>query len=59
MSGKSLAQGELSLAGQNLTLVIVAAVIALVALGFAAALVKAVLSTGKGPFDVASRCSER
>ncbi len=48
MSGKSLAQGELSLAGQNLTLVIVAAVIALVALGFAAALVKAVLSTGKG-----------
>ncbi len=48
MSGKSIAQGELSLAGGNLTLVIVAAVIALVALGFAAALVKAVLSTGKG-----------
>jgi K(+)-stimulated pyrophosphate-energized sodium pump len=48
MSGKSIAQGELSLAGGNLTLVIVAAVIALVALGFAAALVKAVLSSGKG-----------
>ena len=32
----------------NLTYVIVAAVIALVALGFAAALVKAVLATGKG-----------
>ena len=48
MSGKSIAQGELSLAGGNLTLVIVAAVIALVALGFAAALVKAVLSAGKG-----------
>ncbi len=44
MSGKSIAQGELSLAGGNLTLVIVAAVIALVALGFAATLVKAVLS---------------
>ncbi len=48
MSGKSIAQGELSLAGGNLTLVIVAAVIALVALGFAATLVKAVLSAGKG-----------
>ncbi len=48
MSGKSIAQGELSLAGGNLTLVIVAAVIALVALGFAATLVKAVLSSGKG-----------
>jgi K(+)-stimulated pyrophosphate-energized sodium pump len=48
MSGKSLAVSELSLAGQNLTLVIVAAVIALVALGFAAALVKAVLGAGKG-----------
>src|SRR5262245_49004344 len=49
MSGSSsLAVGELSLAGQNLTYVIVAAVIALVALGFAAALVKAVLASGKG-----------
>ena len=44
MSGTSLAAGgELSLSGENLTYVIVAAVIALVALGFAAALVKAVL----------------
>jgi K(+)-stimulated pyrophosphate-energized sodium pump len=49
MSGSSsLAVGELSLAGQNLTYVIVAAVIALVALGFAAALVRAVLGAGKG-----------
>ncbi len=49
MSGSSsLAVGELSLAGENLTYVIVAAVIALVALGFAAALVKAVLGAGKG-----------
>jgi K(+)-stimulated pyrophosphate-energized sodium pump len=49
MSGPTLAaEGELTLAGMNLTYVIVAAVIALVALGFAAALVKAVLGTGKG-----------
>jgi K(+)-stimulated pyrophosphate-energized sodium pump len=49
MSGTSLAAvGELSLTGENLTYVIVAAAIALVALGFAAALVKAVLATGKG-----------
>src|SRR4029450_6157056 len=49
MSGSSsLAVGELSLAGQNLTYVIVAAVIALAALGFAAALVRAVLGAGKG-----------
>src|SRR5262245_32471128 len=49
MSGPSLAlDGELTLAGSNLTYVIVAAVIALVALGFAAALVRAVLGTGKG-----------
>ena len=49
MSGPTLAAtGELTLAGMNLTYVIVAAVIALVALGFAAALVKAVLGTGKG-----------
>ena len=49
MSGPSLAlDGELTLAGSDLTYVIVAAVIALVALGFAAALVKAVLGAGKG-----------
>jgi K(+)-stimulated pyrophosphate-energized sodium pump len=48
MSVRSVAVGELSLAGQNLTFVIVAAVVALVALGFAAALVKAVLGAGKG-----------
>jgi K(+)-stimulated pyrophosphate-energized sodium pump len=49
MSGKRVvAVGELSLAGQNLTYVIIAAVVALVALGFAAALVKAVLAAGKG-----------
>jgi K(+)-stimulated pyrophosphate-energized sodium pump len=48
MSGMSVAVGELSLAGQNLTYVIIAAVVALVALGFAAALVKAVLGAGKG-----------
>ncbi|MCW6006612.1 sodium-translocating pyrophosphatase [Micromonospora sp. CPCC 205371] len=40
--------GGLSLTDTNLTFVIVAAVIALVALGFAAALVKAVLAAGKG-----------
>ncbi len=49
MSGtRFVADGELSLAGENLTYVIVAAAIALVALGFAAALVKAVLAAGKG-----------
>src|SRR5258708_20177749 len=49
MSGTRLtASGELSFSGQQLTYVIVAAAIALVALGFAAALVKAVLSAGKG-----------
>ncbi len=50
MSGTVLAAGggELSLTGKNVSLVIVAAVIALVALGFAAALVRAVLATGKG-----------
>jgi K(+)-stimulated pyrophosphate-energized sodium pump len=42
------AAGELSFSGQEVTYVIVAAAIALVALGFAAALVKAVLATGKG-----------
>jgi K(+)-stimulated pyrophosphate-energized sodium pump len=50
MSGKVLAAegGELSLTGTNVSFVVVAAVIALVALGFAAALVRAVLATGKG-----------
>jgi K(+)-stimulated pyrophosphate-energized sodium pump len=48
MSARSLAVGELTLAGQNLTYVIIAAVVALVALGFAAALVRAVLGAGKG-----------
>jgi K(+)-stimulated pyrophosphate-energized sodium pump len=49
MSGTLAADsGELSLTGMNLTFVIVAAVIALVALGFAAALVRAVLATGRG-----------
>src|SRR2546421_3025708 len=42
------AGSELSLAGSNLSYVIVAAVIALVALGFAAGLVRTVLATGKG-----------
>ena len=42
------AAGELSFSGKEVTYVIVAAAIALVALGFAAALVKAVLATGKG-----------
>ncbi|WFE25342.1 sodium-translocating pyrophosphatase [Solwaraspora sp. WMMD791] len=40
--------GGLSLTGSHLTYVVIAAVIALVALGFAAALVRAVLATGKG-----------
>lgn len=50
MSGTILAAegGGLSLTGSHLTYVIIAAVIALVALGFAAALVRAVLATGKG-----------
>src|SRR5690606_7373707 len=50
MSGTTLAAegGGLSLTGENLTYVIVAAVIALVALGFAFALVRAVLAAGKG-----------
>ena len=48
MSRTQLATGELSLTGSNLSYVIVAAVIALVALGFAAALVRAVLSAGTG-----------
>ncbi|SDZ35421.1 K(+)-stimulated pyrophosphate-energized sodium pump [Micromonospora pattaloongensis] len=50
MSGTTFAAegGGMSLTGPNLTYVIVAAVIALVALGFAFALVRAVLATGKG-----------
>ena len=49
MSGtRFVAVGELSLSGANLTYVIVAAAIALVALGSAAALVRAVLATGQG-----------
>src|SRR5688500_14489960 len=48
MSKTLAVDGELSLAGSNLSFVIVAAVIALVALGFAAALVKAVLATDTG-----------
>ncbi len=49
MSGTPLAAtGELSLSGSNITFVVIAAVIALVALGFAFALTKAVLATGTG-----------
>jgi K(+)-stimulated pyrophosphate-energized sodium pump len=48
MSGTHLAVGELSLVSGNLTLVVIAGVIALVALGFAASLVRSVLSTGTG-----------
>ncbi|NUT32191.1 MAG: sodium-translocating pyrophosphatase, partial [Hamadaea sp.] len=40
--------GSVALTGDNVTYVVVAAVIALVALGFAFALVRAVLATGKG-----------
>jgi K(+)-stimulated pyrophosphate-energized sodium pump len=50
MSGNALAAagGELSLTGANVSYVIVAGVIALVALGFAAALVRTVLAAGTG-----------
>ncbi|SCE65849.1 K(+)-stimulated pyrophosphate-energized sodium pump [Micromonospora purpureochromogenes] len=49
MSGTLAADGgALSLSGGNLTYVVIAAVIALVALVFAAALTKAVLAAGKG-----------
>src|SRR6266705_2099660 len=48
MSVGTFAAGELSLTGNNLSYVIIAAVIALVALGFAAGLVRTVLATGKG-----------
>src|SRR5256884_6772388 len=47
MSGE-LAASELSLTGVHFTYVIVAAAIALVALGFAGGLVRTVLATGKG-----------
>src|SRR5256714_1356690 len=47
MSG-AIAESELSLTGMNLSYVIVAAAIALVALGFAAGLVRTVLATGRG-----------
>ncbi|WP_027341886.1 sodium-translocating pyrophosphatase [Hamadaea tsunoensis] len=40
--------GKVDLSGSNISYVIVAAVLALVALGFAASLVRAVLGTGKG-----------
>jgi K(+)-stimulated pyrophosphate-energized sodium pump len=42
------AESEVTLSGSNTTYIIVAAVIALVALGFAAALVKSVLATDRG-----------
>src|SRR5947209_18328048 len=48
MSGEPLAASGLSLTGVHLTYVIVAAAIALVALGFAAGLVRVVLATGTG-----------
>jgi K(+)-stimulated pyrophosphate-energized sodium pump len=50
MSGTTLAAegGRVALSGDNVTYVVVAAVVALVALGFAFTLVRAVLSTGKG-----------
>lgn len=50
MSGTKLVApgGELALTDTNVSYVVVAAVVALVALGFAAALVKSVLATGKG-----------
>jgi K(+)-stimulated pyrophosphate-energized sodium pump len=50
MSGTTLAAegGSVALTGSNVSYVVVAAVIALVALGFAFTLVRAVLGTGKG-----------
>src|ERR1700754_4117267 len=48
VEGLAVESGELSLTGSKLSYVVVAAVIALVALGFAAALVRTVLATGKG-----------
>src|SRR5258706_16451918 len=49
MSGALAAAGEISLTGANLSYVVIAIVIAFVALGFAAALVRAVLATDRGP----------
>jgi K(+)-stimulated pyrophosphate-energized sodium pump len=48
MSGTYLAVGEPSLSGANLTYLMMAAAVALIALGFAAALVRTVLSAGTG-----------
>jgi K(+)-stimulated pyrophosphate-energized sodium pump len=49
MAGLQLAEGGgVTLTGNNLTYIVIAAVIALVALGFAAALVRAVLAAGRG-----------
>jgi K(+)-stimulated pyrophosphate-energized sodium pump len=49
MSGHSLAVGgELSLSGANVSYVVIAAVIAIIALGFAAALIQMVLKAGRG-----------
>jgi K(+)-stimulated pyrophosphate-energized sodium pump len=49
MSGTTLAaEGGLSLTGENISYIVVAAVIALIALGFAFGLVKAVLAADKG-----------
>src|SRR5689334_186002 len=48
MSATLAASGEISLTGANLTYIVIAMVIAFVALGFAAALVRAVLATGRG-----------
>ncbi|NUR48760.1 MAG: sodium-translocating pyrophosphatase [Hamadaea sp.] len=50
MSGTTIVAegGKVALTGNNVTYVVVAAVIALVALGFAFTLVRAVLGTGKG-----------
>src|SRR6266480_4006672 len=45
---RALAASELSLTGIHLTYIIVAAAIALVALGFAAGLVRTVLAAGRG-----------
>ncbi|WP_432833939.1 sodium-translocating pyrophosphatase [Dactylosporangium sp. CA-092794] len=48
MSNSLAAAGEISLSGSNLSYIVVALVIAFVALGFAAVLVRAVLATGRG-----------
>src|SRR3954447_11589403 len=48
MSATLAAAGEISLTGANLTYIVIAIVIAFVALGFAAALVRVVLAAGRG-----------